>query len=87
MSAGPRQAMQNLTDGAKSIMTLLSKSGHRPGQYLASSRLFYIFQDPEEKRRSVEELVAHGLVTIAPNGSLGITPAGQSWNDKNLPAN
>ena len=78
--------MQNLTDGAKSIMTLLGKSGHRPGQYLAASRLFYIFQDPEEKRRSVEELVAHGLVTIAPNGSLGITSAGQNWNDENLSA-
>jgi len=79
--------MQNLTDGAKRIMTLLAKSGHRPGQYLAASRLFYIFQDAEEKRRSVEELVAHGLVTIAPNGSLGITPAGQSWNDENLRVN
>ena len=75
--------MQNLTDGAKSIMTLLSKSGHHPGHFLAASRLYYIFQDPEEKRRSVEELIALGLVTIAPNGSLAITVAGQTWNDEN----
>jgi hypothetical protein len=76
--------MQNLTDGAKNIMRLLGESGHRPGQYLAASRLFYIFQDPEAKRRSVEELIAQGLVTTAPNGSVGITSAGQDWNDEDL---
>ena len=86
VSAGPRQAMQNLTDGAKSIMTLLSKS--QPPRPVSGLQPFILhFSGPEEKRRSVEEIVAHGLVTIAPNGSLGITPAGQNWNDENLPAN
>ena len=75
--------MANLTDGAKNIMSKLKHLGYRHGDYLAAGRLFYMFDDQEEKKRSVDELVANGLVIIAPNGGIGITPAGEHWNEEN----
>ena len=74
-------SIAKLTVGAQNIMSRLKEMGYRHGDYLAAGRLFYIFNDQEEKKRSLDELVAGGLITIAPNGSIGITPAGEHWND------
>lgn len=78
--------MANLTNGAKRIMSRLSEMGYRQGDYLAAGRLFYIFEDQDEKKCAVNELVAHGLVVLAPNGAIGITGAGEHWNDCGAPA-
>jgi hypothetical protein len=75
--------MTNLSEGATRIMTRLKQLRYRHGDYLAAGRLFYEFDNEAEKRRSVEELVAQGLVHIAPNGAIGITPAGEDWNEGN----
>ena len=78
--------MSDLTGGAKKIMSRLKELGYRDGDYLAAGRLFYIFDHEEEKRHSVDELVANGLIVIAPNGGIGITSAGERWNDGNSSA-
>jgi hypothetical protein len=70
-----------LTDSAKKIMGRLRELNYREGDYLAASQLFYIIGDQEEKRRSLEELANNGLIVIAPNGGVGITKAGEDWND------
>jgi len=73
--------MADLTDGARKIMRQLKQLDYRHGDYFPAGRLSYIFDDPEEKKRSIDELVAHNLVVIAPNGALGITVAGEQWSD------
>ncbi len=73
--------MDSLSHGAQKIMDLLKTHNYRHQEYLPASRLHYIFDDPEEKARSVDELVTLGLVTVAGNGAIGITPAGVQWND------
>jgi hypothetical protein len=73
--------MANVSDGGHKIMGKLKELGYRPGDYLAASRLHYLFNDAEERSRSVAELIALGLVEVANNGAIGITPAGERWND------
>lgn len=71
-----------LTVGAQKIMRQLKEMGCRNGDYLAAGRLFYIFDDQEEKKRSLDELVAGGFVAIARNGSIGLTSDGERWNSE-----
>ena len=72
--------MEKLSDGAQKIMDLLKKHNYRHEEYLPASRLHYIFDDAEQKARSVGELVTRGFVTVAANGAIGITLAGEQWN-------
>jgi hypothetical protein len=72
--------MERLSESAQKIMDLLKQNNYKYTEYLPASRLHYLFDDPDQKARSVAELVARGFVTVAANGALGITPAGEQWN-------
>lgn len=69
-----------LSPGASKIMGHLARSGYQVGDYMPASRLFYMFDDQDEKQRCLDELVACGFVAIAPNLGVGITPDGERWN-------
>jgi hypothetical protein len=73
--------MTELTDSAKKIMDRLKELNYQEGDYLAASQLIYIFDDKDEKRRALDELTSNGLIVIAPNGGVGITKAGEDWNE------
>lgn len=66
-------------------MDHLRTESYRAGEYLAASRLFYLFEDGSEKNQSVDELVTQGFVSVAANGAIGITDAGESWNRSGRP--
>ena len=72
--------MEKLSESAQKIMDLLKNNNYKHEEYLPASRLHYLFDDPDQKARSVGELVTRGFVTVAGNGALGITPAGEQWN-------
>jgi hypothetical protein len=61
-------------------MDHLRAESYQVSEYLAASRLSYIFDDRAYQEQCVGELAARGLVSIAPNGAIGLTEEGASWN-------
>lgn len=71
--------MAELSAGARKILDHLKAGSYGVGDYLPASRLSYLFDDSIDKEQSVQELVARGLVLVAPNGGIGVTQEGASW--------
>lgn len=74
--------MTELSPGAQKIMDHLRTADYGVGDYLPASRLSYLFDDLAERTQCVGELEAHGLVSVAPNGAVGITQKGASRNER-----
>lgn len=72
--------MAELSPGAQKILDHLRAEDYAVGDYLPASRLSYLFDDLAEREQSVAELVTQGLVSVAPNGGVGLTEEGASWN-------
>jgi hypothetical protein len=74
--------MVELSPGAKKIMDHFRTEDYALGDYLPASRLSYLIDDLAEREQCVTELVAQGLVSVAPNGGIGITQEGISRNGR-----